>query len=161
MMTKTNTRQDRMTNAPTAWAVDLTRPNGAGDERLSYVSGMTPGAPIVVNESAQGATGGDDTVTRLAPNAPTDNDNASGPGRSVEFGTSEVNATPTAAVTQCEQCGAAFVARRPWARFCSAYCRRVAWLERNPERAAELAERDKARLRGHIIGNGGTWEEVH
>ena len=57
----------------------------------------------------------------------------------------------------CEHCGSAFVARRPWARFCSAYCRRVAWLDRNPERAAELAERDKARLRAHIVGNDGEW----
>ncbi len=166
----TKTRQRRTINPndpmtwtadPTTWAKDLTRPNMGGDERLSYASGMTPVAPIAANESAQGATGGDDTVTRLAPNAPTDNDNTSGPGRSVEFGTSEVNATPTTAVTQCEQCGGNFTARRPWARFCSAYCRRVAWLDRNPERAAELAERDKARYRAHVIGNGGTWEEVH
>jgi hypothetical protein len=33
----------------------------------------------------------------------------------------------------------------------------VAWLDRNPERAAELAERDKARLRAHIVGNDGEW----
>ena len=59
----------------------------------------------------------------------------------------------------CEQCGSAFVARRPWGRFCSAYCRRVAWLARNPERAVELAERDKARLRAHVIGIDREWVE--
>lgn len=134
-----------------------TRSNVAGGVSQSSMIGMTSGAPIVVNESAQGATGAGDTVTRRAPNVPTGNDNASGPRRSVEFGTSEVNATITAPATHCEHCGGAFVARRPWARFCSAYCRRVAWLVRNPERAAELAKRDKLRLRAHIIGNDGNW----
>lgn len=135
----------------------MTQIDMADGERLSSMSVTTPSAPIAANGSAQGATGGDDTVTLLAPNGPTDNDNASGPGRSVEFGTSEVNTALTPAVTQCEQCGAEFVARRSWARFCGAYCRRVAWLDRNPERTAELAERDKARLRAHIIGNDGEW----
>jgi hypothetical protein len=35
----------------------------------------------------------------------------------------------------------------------------VAWLGRNPEKAAELAERDRVRLKAHIIGNDGEWVE--
>jgi hypothetical protein len=58
-------------------------------------------------------------------------------------------------VVLCEQCGRDFTPRRSWGRFCSSYCRRLAWLERNPEKAAVLAERDRARLRAHIIGNDG------
>jgi hypothetical protein len=57
----------------------------------------------------------------------------------------------------CEQCGREFAARRPWARYCGAYCRRRAWLARNPDKAAVLAQRDKARLKVHIVGNGGEW----
>ena len=144
---------------PTSGTADLTRLEVADDERLSSKSGTMLSAPIAANRSAQDATGGDDTVMRRAPNALTDNVNASGPKGSVEFGTGEVNATPTPAITQCERCGAEFVARRPWTRFCSAYCRRMAWLDRHPERAAELAKSDKARLRAHIIGNNGEWGE--
>lgn len=138
----------------------MTRPNEADGERLLSMSGMTFGAPIAVaaSESVRGATEGGATVTRPVPNGHTDNDNANGNqsrSNSVEFGTSKVNATPT----NCEQCGRDFTPRRPWGRFCSAYCRRLAWLERNPEKAAELAEHDRARLRAHIIGNDGEWVE--
>jgi hypothetical protein len=57
----------------------------------------------------------------------------------------------------CEQCGADFTPRRPHGRFCGSYCRRVAWMGRNPEKAAAIAESDWRRLREHIIGNGGEW----
>ena len=60
---------------------------------------------------------------------------------------------------QCEYCGAVFAAKRPrQAKYCSAVCRRKAWLVANPDKAAVLAERDKARLRAHIESRGGTWE---
>lgn len=64
-----------------------------------------------------------------------------------------------ARVIPCEHCRAEFTARRPWTRFCCANCRRTAWLERNPDKAAELARRDRARLRTHIVASGGTWVE--
>lgn len=156
----TMTTMQRPPSTPTTWATDMTRPKVADGERPSSVNGMTCGVPIAVaaSESAQGATDGGATVTRPVPNAPTGNGNASGSklaGNSVEFGTSRVNATPT----HCEQCGRDFTPRRPWGRFCSSYCRRLAWLGRNPVKAAELAEHDRARLKAHIIGNDGEWVE--
>lgn len=59
---------------------------------------------------------------------------------------------PIPNVSQCEHCQREFAPRRPWGRFCSAYCRRLSWLDCNPEKAAILAERDLQRLRELIIG---------
>jgi hypothetical protein len=150
----------RMTPDPTTMVADVTRP-AAGGERRSFTNGMTFNASTAASVSPQGATAGGDTVTRPAPNAPTGNDNASGntPKPNAAGGVDSASTKPNATLTQCEQCGREFVARRPWGRFCSAYCRRRAWLDRNPEKAAELHERDIARLRAHIIGNDGTWIE--
>ncbi len=158
MMTKTKTRQRRITNAPTPWAADLTRP--AVDGTSLGVSDLIPIATIAAGSCRPAETAGGDTVATLASNG---QHVADAPSASLSTSADTVAIRlPIPNVSRpCEQCGAAFVARRPWARFCSAYCRRVAWLDRNPERAAELAERDKGRLRAHIIGNGGTWEEVH
>ena len=99
---------------------------------------------------------GDDTVVTLASSGQHGSDGPSAT-LSASADTPAIRLVLVDVSRPCEHCGAAFVARRPWARFCSAYCRRVAWLGRNPERAAELAERDKARLRAHIIGNDGEW----
>ena len=66
---------------------------------------------------------------------------------------------PVLNVSRCEQCGREFTPRRPWGRFCNDYCRRLAWLGRNPERATELALSDKIRLRKHIIERGGEWKD--
>lgn len=64
------------------------------------------------------------------------------------------------AVTRpCQQCGREMVVKRPSKRFCSAHCRRAAWLVRNPEKAAALAASDKARLRAHLEGKGIVWIE--
>ncbi len=63
-----------------------------------------------------------------------------------------INAPPAVAV--CERCGTEFTRRRPHGRFCSAYCRRVAWLARNPEKAAEIARKDRQRYRKFIISRG-------
>ena len=74
-------------------------------------------------------------------------------------GVTPTNTKRHTTVTACEHCGDAFTPRRPHGRFCSSYCRRLAWLGRNPAKAAELAERDRQRLREHVIGCGGEWRE--
>jgi hypothetical protein len=158
MTTKTRQRRAINANDPTTWAADLTRP--VVDAASLGASDLIHIATIVGGSCRPAGTADGDTVATLASN-----------GQHVGGGSSACLSTSADTVAirlpipnvsrPCEQCGSAFVARRPWARFCSAYCRRVAWLDRNPERAAELAERDKTRLRERIIANGGTWEEVH
>ena len=146
-----------MTNVPTPWAAELTHcPATATPGASSDASDLIPIATIAGGSCRPAETAGGDTVATLASNGQHVAD-----APSVSLSTS-VNRPAIRLVLvdvsrPCEHCGAAFVARRPWARFCSAYCRRAAWLDRNPERAAELAERDKARLRSHIVGNDGEW----
>ncbi len=148
----TKTRQRRLTNDPATWAADLTRP--AVDAASLGVSDLTHIAAIAGGSCRPAGTADGDTVATLASNGQHAADALSTSADTVAIRLPIPNVS-----RPCEQCGAAFVARRPWARFCSAYCRRVAWLDRNPERAVELAERDKARLRAHIIGNDGEWVE--
>jgi len=136
-------------------------PRMGGGERASSTNGMTFNASTAASVSAQGAMEPAVTVTPPAPNGHTGNVNAKGstPKPNAAGGVDSASTKPNATLTHCEQCGREFVAHRPWARFCNAYCRRRAWLDRNPERAAELHERDIARLREHVIGNGGEWVE--
>ena len=150
MLTKTKTRQYRLTNDPTTWAADLTRP--AVDAASLGASDLTHIATIAGGSCRPAETAGGDTVATPASSGQHASDALSTSADTVAIRLPIPNVS-----RPCEECGSAFVARRPWARFCSAYCRRVAWLGRNPERAAELAERDKARLRAHIIGNDGEW----
>jgi hypothetical protein len=96
----------------------------SGGESLSSVSGMTFNASIAASVSAQDATGDGVTVMPHVPRQPTDNGNASASASSVDLATTKPNTT----LTRCEHCGREFVARRPWARYCNAYCRRRAWL---------------------------------
>ena len=180
MTTKTKTQRtpsdpttwapDPMTLAgdPMTWAkditraaVDLTRPSVAGGPRQSSMSGMTPGAPIAANESAQSATAAGSTAMPLAPNEPTGNGNEikSAPRSNAAGGVDPTSTKPNATLTHCEQCGVEFLPKTARGRFCSPYCRRRAWLARNPEKAAELAERDRARLRAHVLALGGVWVE--
>jgi hypothetical protein len=65
----------------------------------------------------------------------------------------------TAVTATCQQCGREMVARRPSKRFCNGRCRRAAWLVSNPEKAAELAAKDKERLRVHLETRGVAWVE--
>jgi hypothetical protein len=125
------------------------------------MSGMTADAPTVASALAQGATADGATAPRLAPNVPTGNGNAteSVPGSNAAVGVDSTSTKPNATLTRCEQCGAEFLSKTGRGRFCGPYCRRRAWLARNPERAAELAERDRARLRAHVIARGGVWVE--
>lgn len=146
----TKTRQRRLTNDPTTWAADLTRP--AVDAAKLGASDLTHIATIAGGSCRPAETAGGDTVATPASSGQHASDALSTSADTVAIRLPIPNVSRA-----CEHCGSAFVARRPWARFCSAYCRRVAWLDRNPERAAELAERDKARLRAHIVGNDGEW----
>ncbi len=131
---------------PATWAAELTT-RGASDG----VSDLIPIANIAASVSAQGATGGGATVTMPAKRPP-------GEGESNLRDTSTNTKRHTAAA-HCEQCGDEFTPRRPHGRFCSSYCRRLAWLGRNPEKAAALAESDRQRLREHVIGCGGEWRD--
>ncbi len=165
MATLSNTRQRRpsaTTNGPTTRAAEWTR-RPADDARRAE------NAPTCFATTAAGACrpagmAAGDTVATPANSAPPANDapsaclSASPDTAAIRLPIPNVSADKS---QLCEHCGRPFAPRRPWGRFCSAYCRRLAWLGRNPERAAELAERDKARYRAHVIGNGGTWAEVH
>ncbi len=132
---------------PATWAAELTT-RGASD---GVSDDLIPIANIAASVSAQGATGGGATVTMPAKRPP-------GEGESNLRDTSTNTKRHTAAA-HCEQCGDEFTPRRPHGRFCSSYCRRLAWLGRNPEKAAALAESDRQRLREHVIGCGGEWRD--
>lgn len=158
MTTKTKTQQ-RRPSAPTPWAAEWTRP--AVDGASGGMSDLIPIATIAAGSCRPAETDGGATVATPASSGPPV---ADGPSVSLSTSPSPLAIrlpvpNVSADKTHCEQCGAAFVARRPWGRFCSSYCRRLAWLGRNPEKAAELAERDRARLKAHIIGNDGEWVE--
>ncbi len=144
-------KRRKMTD-PTTWATDptrmipdLTRPGASGGGH-----DLIPTVTIAANVSAQGATAGGASVATPTERPLTEN----GASNPVETST---NTKRHNTVTHCENCGDEFTPRRPHGRFCSAYCRRQAWLGRNPEKAAELAARDRQRLREHVIGCGGEW----
>ncbi len=118
----------------------------------SDASDLIPIVTIAAGSCHPAGTADGDTVA-----TPASNEQHASDGPSASADTVAIRLPIPNVSRPCEHCGSAFVARRPWGRFCSAYCRRVAWLARNPERAVELAERDRARLRAHIIGNGGEW----
>ena len=169
------TKRRKMTD-PTTWATDptrmipdLTRPgaNGGGHD-------LIPTASIAASVLAQDATAGGASVA-TPTERPLIENGASNPLETSTNTKRHIAVTQCEncgdafmlnggepvyncrQVTQCENCGDAFMPRRPHGRFCSAYCRRQAWLGRNPEKAAELAERDRQRLREHVIGCGGEW----
>ncbi len=123
------------------------RPDGG--ERPLSVSAPIFDASIVESGLVRAVTGDGGIATMPASNGPQESASV----------TADTPATTKriATVTECEHCGSEFIPRRPHGRFCGAYCRRLAWLDRNPEKAAELAERDKARLRAHILQRGGEW----
>jgi len=110
-------------------------------------SGPIPIASIAASVSAQGATDGGDTVITPARLRPTSDGK-----QSDTFSISERH--PGA---RCEHCGNEFTPRRPHGRFCSSHCRRLAWLKSNPEKAAEIAANDRARLRAHFQERGREW----
>lgn len=152
---KKRRRQPFTMTDPTTWAadptkmiLDLTRPGVSGDGQ-----DLIPTASIAESVSAQGATGGGDIAPTLVSNGRQESD-----GLSVPPDTS-TSTKRIMTMTHCENCGDEFTPRRPHGRFCSSYCRRESWLNRNPAKAAILAERDRQRLREHVIGCGGEWRE--
>jgi hypothetical protein len=115
------------------------------DERVDAI-GLIPTASIAAGAYHPVETADENTVPMPTERPPT--------------GNGQSNTDETQANTKrhiCEQCGADFTPRRPHGRFCGSYCRRAAWMGRNPEKAAAIAESDRRRLREHIIGNGGEW----
>ena len=141
-------RRQIITSDPTTW-----QPDPTGQRRQTaasgYVSDRIPTANIAASVSAQGETDGGATATMPAKRPPiAAESNPRDTSTSTKLHTS---------ITNCEHCGAAFTPRRPHGRFCSSYCRRLAWVVRNPEKATELAERDRQRLREHIIDGDGEW----
>ena len=118
----------------------------------SDASDLIPIVTIAAGSCRPAGTAAGDTVA-----TPASNEQHARDGPSASADTVAIRLPIPNVSHPCEHCGSAFVARRPWGRFCSAYCRRLAWLDRNPERAVELAERDRARLRARVIGNGGEW----
>lgn len=134
-----------MTNPQT-----MTNPTWATAES-NGTTGPMPIATIAASASAQDATGDGAIVVTPIESPPIE-------GESNPCET-PANTKRYMTVTNCEHCGREFVALRPWTRFCTAYCRRRAWLARNPDKAAELAERDKARLRLHFEERGREWAD--
>lgn len=111
-----------------------------------------PTVPIVVNECHQGVTAVNGTAQTLAEPVLTTS------GKQQRL--TPTNTKRQSTVTRpCQQCGREMTVRRPSKRFCGAACRRAAWLLRNPEKAAALAARDKARLREHLESKGIVWVE--
>lgn len=127
----------------------LSNPTSWPSAASSDVNDMIPIATIVASVSALGVTDGGATVATPTERLPIVT--ASNPRET------PTNTKRHTAAIHCENCGREFLPRRPHGCFCSAYCRRVAWLSRNPEKAAKLAERDRQRLRAHVIGCGGEW----
>ena len=144
-------RQRRMTD-PTPWATDPTKlmSDPTGGKRNGAI-GPIRIASTAANESAQAETDGGDIVAMPIERPPTASE--------ITPRETPTNTKRHTAAALCEQCGAEFTPKRPHGRYCGPYCRRLAWLARNPQKAAELAERDRARLRDHIIANGGEWIE--
>ena len=140
---------------PTTWAAHLTRL--VMDAASLGASDLTHVATIAGGSCRPAGMADGDTVATPVSNGLPDND-APCISLSVSPNTAAIRLPIPNVSRHCEHCGQTFAPRRSWGRFCSAYCRRTAWLDRNPVRAAELAARDKARLRAHVVGNDGECE---
>lgn len=142
-----NTRTTFKRNCPMAWAADLTTGRLASDGASDLIptAGNAGGGWVPV-EMAEGA---------IAP-MPASNELPARDGARLPDDTGLVR-LPIPNVSRCEHCHRDLTPLRPWGWFCSAYCRRLAWLDCNPEKAAELAERERQRLREHVIGCSGEW----
>ena len=135
----------------------------------SLLNEPLPVVPTVVAKWGLGEVDNADTAPTSAGRPPI------GHGASRDAIPTAVTANVTVAVTStntrrdtgvkltaklCDYCGAEYLTSRPkQARFCTTNCRRKSWLLANPERAAELAEADKARLQAHFVAMGYEWVE--
>ena len=130
------------------------------DSEKNGLSDLTNVVSIAGSECHPAGTGSGNTVAMPAETLPTSSEN----GQPVTVTVTPTNTKrhPAGLVTvkTCQHCGIEYRAKRPaQSRFCGSRCRRLAWLERNPERAAALAESDRQRLRLHLAGRGIAWQE--
>ena len=130
------------------------------DSEKNELSDLTNVVSIAGSECHPAGTGSGNTVAMPAETLPTSSEN----GQPVTVTVTPTNTKrhPAGLVTvkTCQHCGIEYRAKRPaQSRFCGSRCRRLAWLERNPERAAALAAGDKERLRLHLAGRGIAWQE--
>ena len=110
-------------------------------------------------------TGGGGTVTTLAKQGHTGHGTGKkGKGRrlnGVTLANTKRHKRRKVTLKNCEFCGAEYATPRPsQSRFCSGHCRRGAWLQNNPDKAAVIAERDKVRLKAHLAARGVVWIET-
>jgi hypothetical protein len=133
---------------------------GTAVQESGGLCGMISPVSNAVKVCQQGATGGGGIAPTLAKQPLTGNEQARPCDASVTFTNTKRNRRGNVTVKTCQQCGAEYVTRRPkQSRYCSPVCRRGAWLAANPERAAQLAEGDKARLKAHLEAKGIAWED--
>lgn len=141
------TRTTFKRSEPTTWAADLATERPASDA----ASGLIPTA---------GSAGGGWARVEMAEGAitsmPARNGQPASDGARLPDDTSLVR-LPVPNVSRAEHWQRDSSPRQPWGRFCSPFCRRLVWLDRNPYKAAELAERDRQRLRENVIGCCGEW----
>lgn len=104
-------------------------------------------------------TDGENTAQLRASRRRTDSAKPTRKRSAVTSTNTKRNITHETTTVTCGFCGNEFQAKTRRAQYCNAVCRRDAWLLRNPERAAELAESDKARLRAHLESKGIAWVE--
>lgn len=116
------------------------------------VNGMTATVTTVASECPPVETAVSGTVQTHVEPVPT----MSGNQKGLTFTNTK---RQSSAKRPCQHCGCEMVVKRPSKRFCGAACRRAAWLQSNPEKAAVLAANDKARLRAHLENKGLVWVE--
>jgi hypothetical protein len=120
------------------------------------LNAMIPTANTVASGCHPVETAGENTVTMPVKNGHIELENGTVKRPSVPF-TNTKRATMDK--RPCQQCGCEMVVKRPSKQYCNAACRRKAWLQRNPEKAAALAASDKERLRVHLESKGIAWVE--
>ena len=126
------------------------------DAKNNELNAMIPTANTVANGCHPVETAGGNTVTMPVKNGHIELENGTVKRPSVPFTNTK---RATVVKRPCQQCGREMVAKRPSKQYCNAACRRKAWLQRNPEKAAALAASDKERLRVHLESRGIPWVE--
>ena len=112
---------------------------------------------IAINECRPDETAVKNIVQPLAEQPLTGNAARHDVTANVTFG---IGKRHNVTVKVCQHCGGDFETKRPTqARYCGPNCRRAAWLLRNPDKAAALAESDRERLRAHLESRGIVWQE--
>ena len=119
-------------------------------------SGPTSIVYTVVNECQAGVTAEKNTVTQAVNRQLTGNVTR----RDVTLASTKRNSGRNVTLKACKHCGGDYETKRPsQSKYCGPQCRRNAWLLRNPDKAAALAESDRQRLRNHLESRGVIWQE--